>query len=78
MFGLVFDILDQSIFVADRTRKRAISVLPMFERRKHIARLDPIRRACLDFLHEICQCDHWMQDGQNVKVVFDATDSVKM
>ena len=78
MFLLILDVFNHRIFVVVRNCKRAVAVLPMRELGENFFLFDPFAGAGLDVLDQIRQRDGRMQAGQDVEVVLDAIDPVKM
>ena len=78
MLRLVLHVLDQRVLLSRRMRERAVAFLPALERLKDAAILDPLGRGYFDVLHKISQRHGWMETAENVNVILDAADSVKM
>ncbi len=78
MFLLIFDVFNQCAFFLDRQRKGSIAVLPMSKVKKHLILLDPTRASDFDVLHEVAQSQAWMQAGENMNVIFNTVDAIKM
>jgi len=78
MFFLSLDVLNEPVVITERTRESSIALLPVGKPLEHGILLDPPRGTGLDLLDEIGQADRGMETGEDVKVVLDPIDAIKM
>src|SRR2546421_8334469 len=78
MFLLVFDVFDQRVLVVVGNGERAVTILPMPERREHCALLDPFIRADFDFFDQVRNANPRMDSGQDMHVILNSVDAIEM
>ena len=78
MFLLPRDVFNQAIKFALRMRECRVSLLPIREHRKNGMFFDPVGCACLNVLDQVGETHGEMKAGEDVHVVLNTTDAIKV